>query len=320
MSVQPPHGFPDPNQGHHPPQGGPQGPYGQGQGQGHGPGHGQGHVPGHGHGPVPPGYPQQPPQGGFPPPGGPGYPGGPQGPFPPGAPQGGFPGAPAPRPRRTGLIVGGAIAGAVVLLGGIGLTIGLSGSREYVSFPDCEEVFETEPFEAASGGTDLDIHGEFTTDDESESHGVLHCSFQPVDDPYATDDTFFIMVVAHDPESGLWQEHLDKIDEARAGGAESLAEGERGPFTLDGEALGEGLWRSSPNGDIGVEYAYFDDGSDLFSFGFAVNVFIVDNLEVSVTYGVDTEGGDPDLEGALDLTHEVGDEVERAVLAAGETA
>ncbi|SHJ55553.1 hypothetical protein SAMN05421803_10788 [Nocardiopsis flavescens] len=311
MSVQPPHGFPDPNQGPRTPQGP------------------------HGHGPVPPGYPQQPPQGGFPPPAGPGYPGGPgfpagpghpagpglpggpQGPFPPGGPhpRGGYPGAPAPRPRRTGMIVGGAVAGAVVLLAGVGAAVVLNAPREYASFPDCDEVFDAVAFENAAEITGLSVDGEFEEGGDGD-RGSLRCEIAPDSDDDSS-AAFSVFAEVLEPGGEDWEEGVDEIEKILTEAPDELSQGDRGPLTIDGETSQDAVWRTSSAGDTGIVVGFVED-ADLFSFAMASNIFIADNLEVSVTYAF--EAGDLELEDAVDLVRSLGGDVETALRRAGETA
>ncbi|MDT0327727.1 phage tail family protein [Nocardiopsis lambiniae] len=239
----------------------------------------------------------------------------PQGPFPPGGPfpQGGYPGAPASRPGRTGLIVGGAIAGAVVLIVGIGLTLALTGSKEYVSFPDCDEIFDVERYETVVGSTGLTVSGGFDPDDDE--HGDLSCEITP--DPEEAFMGFMVSVEVFDPAGDTWRDRAEEMDDHLAGLRDDLAPGEPGTLTFDDEELPNAMWGPSSAGENGVVVG-FSDESEYLSLGMAVNVYLVDNLAVTVGYMFDPDA--LDTEEAMRAVRSLGGEVERSLGRAGTVA
>ncbi|MFL1429229.1 MULTISPECIES: hypothetical protein [unclassified Nocardiopsis] len=202
----------------------------------------------------------------------------------------------------------------LLLLVGVGTAVALNAPREYVSFPDCDEVFDAAVFERAAQVTGLEISGGFEEDD-GDDHGSLGCDIAPDDDDLMLG--FSIAVEAFDPQGDEWEENVDDIEEMLTDAREQLAQGERGALTIDDETIEDALWRTSSAGDTGIVIA-FDDESLYFSAGVASNAFLVDNLGVAVVYLF--EPGAVELEDAVNTVHSLGDEVERALRRTGETA
>ncbi|WP_436890963.1 hypothetical protein [Nocardiopsis dassonvillei] len=207
------------------------------------------------------------------------------------------------------------MAGAVVLLVGVGAAVVVNMPREYVSFPGCDEVFDPVTFENAAEVTGLTVSGEFT-EGEGEDHGGLRCEIvsDHGDEGFGG---FSVLVEALDPEGEQWQESFDEIEKIREEVPQQLSQGERGALTIDGETSEDAMWRTSSAGDTGVVLGFADE-SEFFSFAMASNIFIVDNLGVNVIYGF--EPGEAELEEAVDMVRSLGGDVESALRRAGETA
>ncbi|WP_306365959.1 hypothetical protein [Nocardiopsis sp. CC223A] len=203
----------------------------------------------------------------------------------------------------------------MVLLAGAGAAVALNMPREYVSFPDCYEVFDPVIFENAAQVTGLTVSGEFTEDD-GEDHGDLQCE---IVSGYGDESfgAFSVSAEALDPEGDQWEEAFGAIEEIREEVPEQLSQGERGPLTIDGETSEDAMWRTSSAGDTGIVIGFAEE-SAFFSVATATNVFFVDNLAVGIVYGF--EPGDLELEEAMDMVHSLGGGVETALRRTGETA
>lgn len=236
MSAPPPQGPHGPNQGPYGPQ--QPGPY---------PGQPQGGPP-----QPPPGYGQQPPPQG-PPPGGPGgpYGGAPQGP-PPGygqEPTGGSGG-------RKGLIIGGAIAGSVILIGGLIAIAVSSGSGEYGTLAEdqCDEILPESLFEGVSDGESARADGEFEEYGGPDDAHFLDCSVD-FDDP---EHSVMVNAVIH--ESGSreardlahdWTEELEELESGLdAGELGSPPSGTQFDLAFD-----DVMWQPGSLGDESVAVA-----------------------------------------------------------------
>jgi hypothetical protein len=197
----------------------------------------------------------------------------------------------------------------------VGTAVALNAPREYVSFPDCDEVFDVAAFERAAEVTGMEVFGEFEEDDNGEDHGSLGCEVAPDDDDLML--RFSIAVEAFDSQGEDREESADSMEEMLTDAREQLAQGERGPLTIDDETIEDALWRTSSAGDTGIVIAFAEESS-YFSMGMASNSFLVDNLGVAVVYVF--EPGAVELEDAVNAVHSLGDEVEKALRRTGETA
>ncbi|WP_017616527.1 hypothetical protein [Nocardiopsis salina] len=246
-----------PPQGPYGPNGPNQGPYGPQQ-PGPYPGRPQGGPqqppPGYGQQP-PPGYGQQPPHG--PPPGGPGGPGGsyggaPQGPPPPGygqQPAGGSGG-------RKGLIIGGAIAGAVILIGGLVAIAASSGSGDYGTLAEdqCDEVLPEDLFEDLADGERITTEGELDQRAETER---LDCWVE-FGGGSGMGQGVEIAVMIHEPESRSFEDEVEDMEDDQRELERELEPGELGEPSDGSDVADLGaelMWEPSSLGDGGVALA-----------------------------------------------------------------
>lgn len=254
MSAPPPPGPYDPNQGPPVPPPGRQ-PYPQ-PGQ---PQPGQYAPPGAG-APQQPG--QQPPAG-VPHPGmGPG--GQPPGQFPPGGPGGQPPGS-----NRKGLLIGGAIGAAVLLIAVIGGVVYMvADSRPYASVPEhCDEIFSEDIFGDVADGEDITIEGEYDGSEESYDYGYLSCSVMfGSEEDQTYEHSVGVYAEIHDPESRDFEDQLEEMQEHLEDLEAELPPGE--PDTVDNDDLGLGtdgeevVWQQVSPGDLGVLITVLASDSD----------------------------------------------------------
>ncbi|WP_239646073.1 hypothetical protein [Nocardiopsis valliformis] len=278
----PPQG-PPPGFGQQPPQG----PPGQFPPQGMPP---QGPPPGYGQ--QPPGYGQQPPQG----PPGQFPPQGPPGQYPPGfGPQG--PGAGAPK-KKTGLIIGGAIGAAVLLVVAVGGVLVLANSGgEYVSLPnDCSEAVDSSILDPFFEDGPPTLSGSFDEDNRSidSSYGTLNCSGESGG---VTVEINAELVDLEDPET---MEEFEEIFDGTMFNDEFMDE-QALPGEIHEEDFGFGmtasyLWDQTNVGDQGITLAMATDAGEEFSDvpgasnNFAMGVFLTDNIAGGIIVN-DSEGG-----------------------------
>ncbi|GAA1466598.1 hypothetical protein NE857_07720 [Nocardiopsis exhalans] len=250
----------------------------------------QAQPPGYGQQTPPPGFGQQAPQG----PPGQYPPQGPPGHFPPGqqppgfGPQGPGPGGPK---KKTGLIIGGAI-GAAVLLIIVGTLVSVNTGRDYVSLPrDCAEVVGDNVLDDLFDGSPPRLEGTFQRDASdfdlfgASFHGALACSAGNDD----VDLTVAALLV--DRERSSWDmeryfeeavEELDDLTDGTVPRGEVVDHG----FGYMGDGA-RGYWDTPSIGDRSIAVGVDDGRGDryLSEFGVAYveknNAIIVVNVDYS---------------------------------------
>ncbi|GAA1097062.1 hypothetical protein [Nocardiopsis metallicus] len=300
----------------------PQPPYGpQGPRPPHGP---QGSQPPHGpQGPFP-GQPGQQPQG--PPPGfGQFPPQGPPGHFPPGqqppgqqppgfGPQGPGPGGPK---KKTGLIIGGAI-GAAVLLIIVGTLVSVNSGRDYVSLPrDCAEVVGDNVLDDLFDGSPPRLDGTFQRDASdfdlfgASFHGALACAAGNDD----VDLTLAALLI--DRERSSWD--VDRYFEEALEEFEDLTDGivPRGEvvdrdFGYGGDDA-RGYWDTPSIGDRSMAVGVDDGRGRSYQSEFGVAIVQKNNAVIVVNVDYSGSSRTPDVEELYDTVTSVAGSVVKQI-------
>lgn len=250
----------------------------------------QAQPPGYGQQAPQPGYGQQPPQG--PPPGQ--YPPGQQ---PPGfGPQGPGPGA----PKKTGLIVGGAIGAAVLLIIG-GTLVSVNSGRDYLSLPnDCSEVVGEGVLDDIFDDSPPRLEGEYERDAsgfdhfEASLYGVLGCTASNDDADLA------VFVVLFDRERS--DRDMDRYFELATEDVndelnESVPRGE----VIDrdfgyGDDQARGFWDEPSIGDRSLALGVDDGRGDRYLSEFGVAIVQQNNAILGLTVDYSGSSRPPDVE------------------------
>lgn len=237
--------------------------------------------------------------------------------MPPGGPAGPG-GAPPGRPRK-GLLIGGAIGAAVLLIAMVGVVVYMvADSRAYASVPEsCDEIFPEDIFTEVADDQSIDITGEYDDSGDTHEYGNLSCSvlFDEAEDSFEHFVT--IQGEIHEPESEEFEEQLEEMQEVLEDLEAELPPGE--PGTVD-DALGldfgeeEIVWQQISPGDTGVLVSSPSSGSDVPQSSTAVYRDI--NAFVAVT--VSTPAGSFEWEETADMTESLVKDVSRAFSSAAE--
>lgn len=279
--------------GQQPPQGPPGQPLGYGQQppQGPPPGHPQGPPQGYGQQPPqgPPGYGQQPPQG---------PPQGPPGQYPPGfGPQGPGPGAPK---KKTGLIIGGAIGAAVVLIIG-GTLVSVNSGRDYLSLPsDCSAVVGEDVLDDVFDGSPPSLEGEYERAPsgfdqfDASLHGVLGCTASNDD----ADLSVFVILFDRERSDRDMDRYFElALEDANDELNESVPRGEviDHDFGYGGDQA-RGYWDEPSIGDRSLAIGVDDGKSGRYLSEFGIALVQQNNAILGLTVDYSGSSRPPDVE------------------------
>jgi len=237
---------------------------------------------------------------------------------PPGGPAGPG-GAPPGRPRK-GLLIGGAIGAAVLLIAMVGVVVYMvADSRGYASVPEfCDEIFPEDIFTEVADGQSIDISGEYDDSGDVYEYGNLDCSvlFGEAEDSFE----HFVMIQGeiHEPESEGFEEQLEEMQEGLEDLESALPPGELG--TVDDDELEadfgeeEIVWQQISPGDTGALFSTPSSGSDVPQSSIAV----YQDINAFVVVTVSTPARSFEWEETADMTESLVKDVSRAFSSAAE--